>query len=106
MTIFIDGDFDSGKGNCRHHCSPTCHPAQVGPDWKYGCRHEAWPQNKNCDFVPIVECGGNTKKCELVKMKWLWRYIGGLTRKKLNLEKKLRDIQSKIDEIESLKNGG
>lgn len=31
----IDGDFPTGK-ECEHHCSPSCHPAQVGPEWVYG----------------------------------------------------------------------
>jgi hypothetical protein len=92
--IFIDGDFDSGKGNCKYHCSPTCHPAQVGSDWKYGCRHPAWPQNKYGDFVPIVECGGNRKKCE-ANFKY---FIIGLKRRKNNLEKKLELIKEEIAE--------
>jgi len=50
---------------CKHHFSPTCHPAQVGPDWKYGCLHPDWPQNRDGDFCPIVYCNGDPKKCEL-----------------------------------------
>ncbi len=61
--MHIDGDFQTGK-DCKHHCSPSCHPMQTGPDWKYGCLHKAWPQNEYGDFCPIVECGGNPKKCE------------------------------------------
>jgi len=67
--IFIDGDFPSGKGNCKFHCSPTCHPAQVGPRWKYGCNNPQHPCYDPSDFVPIVKCGGNKKKCEKNKEK-------------------------------------
>lgn len=56
--IYIDGDFPSKIGNCKYHCSPSCHPAQTGPDWKYGCLHIAWPQNKHGDFCPMVKCAG------------------------------------------------
>lgn len=76
--IHIDGDFPTGKG-CEHHCSPTCHPAQVGPEWVYGCTHPAWPHNRNGDFVPIVDCGGDPAKCDLCRRtKHLGRYIVGL----------------------------
>jgi len=61
---FIDGDFPSGKGDCEYHCSPTCHPAQIGPEWQYGCLHPGWPQNQAGDFCPIVTCGGEKSKCE------------------------------------------
>jgi hypothetical protein len=67
--IFIDGDFDSGIGNCKHHCSPTCHPGQIDENnWHYGCRHPAWPQNQEGDFVPFVECNGDRRKCEIKKL--------------------------------------
>ncbi len=67
--IFIDGDFDSGIGSCKHHCSPTCHLGQIDPDnWHYGCRHPAWPQNQDRDFVPFVERAGDRRKCEVKKM--------------------------------------
>ena len=66
MRIHIDGDFPTGKA-CEHHCSPSCHPAQVGPDWKYGCLHPAWPQNQERDFCAIVTCGGDPAKCEVPK---------------------------------------
>jgi len=66
--VFIDGDFPTVKG-CEYHCSPSCHPAQTDPDaWKYGCTHPAWPLNQVRDFVPIVECDGDKRKCELKKM--------------------------------------
>jgi len=66
MTIFIDGDFNTDTP-CKYHCSPSCHPAQVGPEWVYGCTHKAWPQNKAGDFVPIVQCDGIQSKCEIPK---------------------------------------
>jgi hypothetical protein len=62
--VFVDGDFGVEGAQCPHYCSPTCHPAQVGPDWKYGCRHPAWPQNQAHGFCPIVYCGGNPQQCE------------------------------------------
>jgi len=65
-AIFLDGDFpskQSAKG-CRFHCSPTCHPAQIGPEWVYGCLHPEWPENKAGDFCPIVRCGAKQAKCE------------------------------------------
>lgn len=62
--IFLDGDFKVKGSKCKHYCSPTCHPAQVGPEWRYGCLHPAWPQNQDGDFCPIVECGGDPKDCE------------------------------------------
>ena len=61
---FIDGDFKTGKP-CPHHCSPTCHPAQVGTDWKYACKHMAWEANQMFDFPPIVNCDGEFSRCEL-----------------------------------------
>jgi hypothetical protein len=66
VSIHFDGDFPTGKA-CKHHCSPSCHPAQVGPDWKYGCLHPAWPENQEHDFCPIVNCGGDPTKCEVPK---------------------------------------
>ena len=65
-AAFIDGDFATGR-ECKHHCSPTCHPLQVGPKWLYGCLHPHWPQNKAGDFCPVVKCGGRVAKCELPK---------------------------------------
>ncbi len=61
--IYLDGDFSTGK-ECKHHCSPTCHPAQTGPDWKYGCLYPDHPLNKTGAFCPIVVCGGNKKNCD------------------------------------------
>ena len=65
--IFIDGDFPTGK-RCKYHCSPTCHPAQVGPDWLYGCLHPELEETKSGDFCPIVNCGGNPEKCDFPKL--------------------------------------
>lgn len=97
--IFLDGDFDSKKGDCKHHCSPTCHPAQIGPEWVYGCRHPAWPQNKAGDFVPIVDCDGEKSKCELKKTKFLKRFETGLQRRIKNAEKKIQEYRKIIDEM-------
>lgn len=64
-AVFVEGDFKSGKGDCEYHCSPTCHPAQVGPKWVYGCTNKAWEQNRGGEFVPIVKCDGERSKCEI-----------------------------------------
>jgi hypothetical protein len=61
--VHIDGDFKTGK-ECKHHCSPTCHPAQVGSKWVYGCLHPSWRVNQDGGFCPIVNCGGVVAKCE------------------------------------------
>ena len=65
-VAFIDGDFKTEIGDCEYHYSPSCHPAQIGPEWKYGCLHPNWPQNKERDFCPIVDCSGLKEKCELI----------------------------------------
>ena len=86
--LHIDGDFPTGK-ECEHHCSPSCHPAQVGPELVYGCTHPAWPQNRAGDFVPIVDCGGVPSKCDLCKQtKHIGRYIGGMKRRVSSAEAK------------------
>lgn len=100
--MFLDGDFDSKKGNCPHHCSPTCHPAQTGPDRKYGCRHPAWPQNKHGDFVPIVECAGIKNDCDLAKSKFLKPWKNGITRRIKNATGKIDDWQKLLDEVKDL----
>lgn len=103
MTIFIDGDFPSGKGTCRFHCSPTCHPLQTDKnEWKYGCTHPAWPANKYGDFVPIVRCGGNIKKCELKGKKFTSYYLRG---RKISLtwaKRKIERLEKEIKETEEL----
>ena len=63
--VFIDGDFPSEKGDCKHHCLPFCHPAQVGPEWVYGCLHPIWPANQEGDFCPIMNCNGESSKCKI-----------------------------------------
>ena len=100
--IHIDGDLPSGKG-CKYHCSPTIHPAQVGPEWKYGCTHPAWPQNRSGDFVPIVDCGGDVGKCDLCKTKLLGRHVGGLKRRVKNAEAKAKKFRALLDEVEALR---
>ena len=66
-VLFIDGNFPTNK-ECKYHCSPTCHPGQIGPEWKYGCLHPSWSQNKEGDFCPFVECGGHKSKCEIPEL--------------------------------------
>ena len=102
-TFFIDGDFDSGKGDCKYHCSPTCHPAQVGPEWKHGCTHKAWPGNRVGDFVPIVECGGLIAKCDLKQTKLLVAYRRGLALRLKNSQRKAAELATLIAEVDVLK---
>ncbi len=101
--IFINGDYRSALGNCEHHCSPTCHPAQIGPVWVYGCLHKAWPANRYGDFCPIVNCNGEKSKCDLKGYKpILGRYIGGLKRRLKNAEAKVDKFKKMLDEINEL----
>ena len=104
-TVFIDGDFDSWRGTCQHHCSPTCHPAQVGPEWLYGCRHPAWPANRAHDFVPIVECGGDVDKCDMKGRKFVSHYKRGLSARIRNALKKADAAKKALREIEELTKG-
>jgi hypothetical protein len=100
----IDGDFKSGLGDCEFHCSPTCHPAQIGPDWKYGCLHKAWPANRNRDFVPIVKCGGHKDRCDLLAAgRLLSHYRGGLTRRIRTMERKLKALKEEMRQVQELK---
>ena len=99
--MLIDGDFPTGK-ECIHHCSPSCHPAQVGPEWVYGCTHQAWPANRCGDFVPIVDCGGDPSKCDLCKTKLIGRYIGGMKRRIANAEAKAEKFSALLMEAVSL----
>lgn len=101
-TISIDGDFRSELGNCEHHCSPSCHPAQIGPEWVYGCLHKAWPQNRYGDFCPIVHCGGEKSKCELKGMKFIGRYKGGLKRRLRNVEAKADKYKKMLAELDEV----
>lgn len=101
--LHIDGDFPTGK-ECEHHCSPSCHPAQVGPEWVYGCTHPAWPQNKMGDFVPIVDCGGDPAKCDLCnRTKHIGRYIGGMKRRVANAEARAEKFSVMLMEAVSLR---
>ena len=100
--IFLDADFQSGCGNCKYHCSPSCHPAKVGPDWKYGCTHQAWPSNKYGDFVPIVDCGGDTSKCELKDTKIAGYYLRGKKQSFNYTAAKLSRLDDEINEFKIL----
>jgi hypothetical protein len=102
--IMIDEDFKSGLGDCKFHCFPTCHPAQIGPDAIYGCLHKAWPANRNGDFVPIVNCGGHKDHCDLLMAgRLLSRYRGGLTRRIKTMECKLNVLKEEMQQVRELK---
>ena len=102
MNIHIDGDFATDKP-CKHHCSPSCHPAQVGSEWKYGCSHKAWPPNRVGDFVPIVNCDGKPKKCE-IPLKLLRNMQNGLVRRVSNRKKAIEQYENEIAEMVALEN--
>ena len=95
----VDGDFKTRKGDCEYHCSPTCHPAQVGPEWLYGCLHKAWPGNREGDFCPIVDCDGEKSKCKLRSAPFVGRYKGGLKRRIKNALAKATKYQKLLNEI-------
>ena len=99
--VFIDGDFRSGQGDCRYHCSPSVHPMQIGPEWVYGCTHKAWPANKHGDFCPIVDCSGVKTNCDL-PAKLLGNYKRGLKVRIKNAEKKILRWQGLLEEAENL----
>lgn len=96
-AIHMDGDFATDV-ECKYHCSPTCHPAQVGPEWKYGCKHKAWPANRVGDFVPLVQCGGLIAHCDLVKSKLLSHYKRGLRARVNNAQKKVATWMDMLEE--------
>lgn len=100
--LFIDGDFPSGKGNCQYHCSPTCHPGQIGPEWQYGCTHKAWPQNKYNDFVPLVQCDGELTKCELKTKSFAYRYKKGKALSLKYAKAKVERLEKEIEEYNEL----
>lgn len=106
MSIFLDGDFASNKGACKYHCSPSCHPGQTGDasgtEWFYGCRHMAWPQNRAHDFVPFVDCCGDTAKCDMRGEKFVAYYLRGLRARAANANKKVAAANSQIDELTKL----
>lgn len=64
MSIFIDGDFPV-EGKCEYFRSPSCHPAQIGDEWVYGCLNENHPSYDPGDFCPIVNCKGDKNNCEI-----------------------------------------
>jgi len=100
---FIDGDFKTGMGDCEFHCSPTCHPCQVGPEWHYGCTHKAWPQNKYGDFVPFVKCDGNIESCELKDKRFVSRFRQGKSLSLRYAKEKVRRLEKEIEIIDKLK---
>lgn len=100
MVSYVDGDFKTGK-ECAFHCSPSCHPLQTGPDWKYGCLHKAWPSNKAGDYVPIVKCDGDPAQCE-IPAKLLKRYIVGREARIRNAQAKERVALKEIEVALSL----
>jgi hypothetical protein len=107
MTGFIDGDFKTEMGDCEFHCSPTCHPGQIGPGWHYGCTHKAWPQNKYGDFVPFVECGGLIEKCEFKEKrykKFIGRYKQGKSNSLNYTKAKVNRLEKEIEIINKLQN--
>ena len=102
--MFIDGDFSTGK-ECEYHCSPTCHPGQVGPEWRYGCLHPGFPANKMGGFCPLVDCGGEYAKCELVTMLGKIEMLDKKERKFLGwTRKRIEKLQSQVNEINNLMN--
>lgn len=102
MIISIDGNFDSKMGDCEYHCCPSCHPAQVGRETIYGCRHKAWPQNRAGDFVPIVACEGNKKICDMKGNRFISHYRRGLKTQLNNAQKKVLKLNESIKEINDL----
>ena len=102
VSVHIVGDFASGKGNCKYHCSPTCHPEQVGPEWQYGCLHKAWPPNRHGDFCPMVECDGERAKCELKGKKFVAPYKQGLAQRHNNAVKKVEKYKKLLEELNEL----
>jgi hypothetical protein len=97
--MFIDGDFKTNMGNCKYHCSPTCHPGQIDPEkWHYGCTHKAWPQNKYGDFVPFVDCDGDILKCELKGKKFAQCYKRGKSLSLKYAKEKVERLEKEISE--------
>ena len=100
--ICIDGDFNSKRGNCKYHVSPSCHPCQIGPEWVYGCKHRVWPQNRQGDFVPIVKCSGDISKCDIRDQKFIKHYIRGIKARINNAKSKASNAEKELKEIESI----
>ena len=104
MLRHIDGEFKTDTP-CKYHCSPACHPAQIGPKWLYGCTHKAYPSNQVGDFVPIVNCGGIQSKCAIPK-KLLRNRRNGLLRRIVNRKKAIAQYEIEIAELVSLEGMG
>lgn len=101
-TMFIDGNFPSRVGDCLFHCSPTCHPAQIGPEWQYGCTHKAWPANRAHDFVPIVFCGGMVEQCELRGKRFASYYKRGLSARLKNAKRRVEELEKEISDYTNI----
>ena len=100
VTI-IDGDRRVKDAECPYYCSPSCHPMQTGPDWKYGCTHKAWPANRRGgDFVPIVECGGKQEKCE-IPAQFIRNMKNGLRQRVRNARAKIEKYEKQITELDT-----
>jgi hypothetical protein len=63
--------------------------------------HKAWPQNKEGDFCPFVECDGNPEKCEIPK-KFIKNMLCGKRRKISNALRKIETTGKEINELEAL----
>ena len=98
--ISVDGDFPTDTP-CAFHCSPTCHPAQTGPEWVYGCTCPVWPQNRDGDFVPIVGCQGKPEKCEIPR-RLLRRAISGRRLRVRNALRKARTARQEMRNMQHL----
>ena len=101
MELNIDGYFKVKGSACKYYCSPSCHPAQVGPEWVYGCTHKAWPSNRDGDFCPIVDCEGDQAKCSIPD-KLLWRMVSGRKTRIKHAREKIEECWIDILEFESL----
>lgn len=102
--IHVDGNFKTDMGNCKFHCSPSCHPGQVDLDkWHYGCTHKAWPANKYGDFCPLVDCEGQIEKCELkVHKKLIGRYKQGKSLSLRYSKEKVERLEKDLHELNEL----
>ena len=63
---------------------------------RYGCLHNAFPQNRAGDFVPLVKCGGMFKKCAISDT-LKSRYLKGQRARLRNAEKKISELKSNIE---------
>lgn len=99
--IYID-DLDNNKkvGECEYYCKPSYHPMNCGPEEIYGCLHPVWLPNRQGDFCPIVNCGGDQDNCE-IPMKNMGKYIN---RKRNNIKKLISKIGKMDEEVIELEN--